>query len=271
MVTVARWAQRRQRGSLPRRCQSVASRRWTSSAFQTDAGAVVKRPRRDRRRPRGPAAGSKSPRTPPTRRCTSTASSPGSTSTTACCSSPRTTRVPLLERVKFCAIYTTNLDEYYMVRVAGLHDQIDAGVEQPHPGRADPLPDDRPDPRAGAGAGPAPGGLLRRAAAPAAGRATGSGSWPWTSSTRHQREQLARALPARDLPGPDPAGGGPGAAVPVHLEPVAEPRGAGPRPVRRSAQTVFARVKVPTEILPRFVSVGAPEAGPRRCWSRSRT
>src|SRR5271157_584806 len=39
--------------------------------------------------------------------------------------------VPLLERVKFCAIYTTNLDEYYMVRVAGLRDQIDAGVERP--------------------------------------------------------------------------------------------------------------------------------------------
>src|ERR1700759_3592038 len=40
-------------------------------------------------------------------------------------------RLPLLERVKFCAIYTTNLDEYYMVRVPGLRDQIDAGVEQP--------------------------------------------------------------------------------------------------------------------------------------------
>ena len=40
-------------------------------------------------------------------------------------------RVPLLERVKFSAIYTTNLDEYYMVRVAGLRDQIDAGVEKP--------------------------------------------------------------------------------------------------------------------------------------------
>src|SRR5438105_8721950 len=40
-------------------------------------------------------------------------------------------RVRLLERVKFCAIYTTNLDEFYMVRVAGLRDQIDAGVETP--------------------------------------------------------------------------------------------------------------------------------------------
>src|SRR5881394_3373968 len=37
--------------------------------------------------------------------------------------------VPLLERVKFLAIYTTGLDEFFMIRVAGLHDQVDAGVD----------------------------------------------------------------------------------------------------------------------------------------------
>jgi polyphosphate kinase len=36
--------------------------------------------------------------------------------------------VPLLERVKFAAIWESNLDEFFMVRVANLHDQVEAGV-----------------------------------------------------------------------------------------------------------------------------------------------
>ncbi len=42
-------------------------------------------------------------------------------------------RNPLLERLKFLAIYSTNLDEFYMVRVAGLRRQVFAGVTQPGP------------------------------------------------------------------------------------------------------------------------------------------
>src|SRR6184192_2711944 len=43
------------------------------------------------------------------------------------------TRTPLLERVKFLAIFSTNLDEFYMVRVAGLRRQVAAGVIQTPP------------------------------------------------------------------------------------------------------------------------------------------
>jgi polyphosphate kinase len=35
---------------------------------------------------------------------------------------------PLLERVKLAAIWSSNLDEFFQIRVAGVHDQIDAGL-----------------------------------------------------------------------------------------------------------------------------------------------
>ncbi|MCU0259689.1 MAG: polyphosphate kinase 1 [Ilumatobacteraceae bacterium] len=41
--------------------------------------------------------------------------------------------IPLLERAKFCAIASSNLDEFFQVRVAALKDQVAAGLDEPSP------------------------------------------------------------------------------------------------------------------------------------------
>src|SRR3954469_15531317 len=40
---------------------------------------------------------------------------------------------PLLERVKMASIWSSNLDEFFQIRVAGVHDQVDAGLAEPGP------------------------------------------------------------------------------------------------------------------------------------------
>jgi polyphosphate kinase len=42
-------------------------------------------------------------------------------------------RNPLLERVRFLAIFASNLDEFFQIRVAGLKQQVDAGRSSPTP------------------------------------------------------------------------------------------------------------------------------------------
>lgn len=43
------------------------------------------------------------------------------------------TSLPLLERLKFMAIFSSNLDEFFMIRVAGLTRQCDAGIRKKDP------------------------------------------------------------------------------------------------------------------------------------------
>src|SRR5512135_977509 len=42
-------------------------------------------------------------------------------------------RVPLYERLKFLAIFSANLDEFFMVRVAGLQAQLSSELEEVAP------------------------------------------------------------------------------------------------------------------------------------------
>jgi polyphosphate kinase len=167
--------------------------------------------------------------------------------------------VPLLERVKFCAIYTTNLDEYYMVRVAGLRDQIDAGVENPtQDGR---IPSETI-------------ALIREKALGQGRRLTDCFEGQLRPAlTAHdvrvvgveeldedRRAELARHFQKAIFPALTPLAVAPGRPFPyisnlslslavLVRDPVTD-------------QTVFARVKVPTEILPRFVTLKQPAPEP---------
>ncbi len=161
--------------------------------------------------------------------------------------------VPLLERVKFLAIWTSNLDEFYMVRVAGLHDQVDAGIDAR---QADGL---------------SPQETIERIHEGVAAQATRQGR-QWEQEVRPALAESGIRIVA---PG-DCSGAEAEAIQEIFREqvfPVLTPLAVGPgRPFPYisnlslslavwlrdpvTEQETFARVKVPKEVVPRFLPIG---------------
>ncbi len=161
-------------------------------------------------------------------------------------------RVPLLERVKFCAIYTTNLDEYYMVRVAGLRDQIDAGVENPSqdgliPSQTIALIRERVLAQ-GRRLTACFEGRLRAELADHDIRLVSV-----AELDDERRSELAKHFQKAIFPALTPLAVAPGRPFPYISNLSLSLAVLVRDPL--TAQTVFARVKVPTEILPRFVTL----------------
>src|SRR5271166_1658515 len=168
-------------------------------------------------------------------------------------------RVPLLERVKFCAIYTTNLDEYYMVRVAGLRDQIDAGVENPSQDGLTPSETIA---------------LIRERVLAQSRRLTDcfeGNLRPGLAEhdirvvavdelDEERRADLAAHFQRAIFPALTPLAVAPGRPFPYISNLSLSLAVLVRDPI--SDQTVFARVKVPTEILPRFVTLRQPAPEP---------
>ena len=166
-------------------------------------------------------------------------------------------RTPLIERIKFCAIYTTNLDEYYMVRVAGLHDQIDAGVDNPGQDGLTPTETiaairERVIELGGRLSACFEGRLRRRLAEQGVRVVT------LAELDAEQQTYLAEHFRRVIFPALTPLAVASGRPFPyisnLSLSLAVLVRDPS------SSETVFARVKVPTEILPRFVTVRASGA-----------
>src|SRR5680860_275173 len=162
-------------------------------------------------------------------------------------------RTPLMERVKFLAIYTSNLDEFTMIRLAGLHDQVDAGIDAR---KADGL---------------SPSATIDRIVERV--RALGA------RHSRQWEEHVRPALAEHGIRIVDP-----GDCTPAELRtldtifeeqvfPVLTPLAVGPgRPFPYisnlslslgvwlsdpvGGEELFARVKVPKEVLPRLIEIG---------------
>ena len=161
--------------------------------------------------------------------------------------------VPLLERVKFCAIYTSNLDEFFMVRVAGLHDQLEAGIDARGPdGMSAGEAVDTIKARVGE-LGRRQIRCLENELVPGLGDA-GIRIASIDDVSDHERRELDARFRRQIFPVLTPLAVGLGRPFPYISNLSLSLAVLVRDPV--SGHETFARVKVPKEMLPRFVPVG---------------
>jgi polyphosphate kinase len=159
--------------------------------------------------------------------------------------------VPLLERAKFLAIFSGNLDEFFQVRVSGLKEQLALGVRSTSPDGLDQVEQlrairDRVDELVSRQAT-----VFTKDVAPALAEA-GVSFCNWTDLDGDAHAQLTRVFEDRIFPVLTPL-----AVDPAHPFPYISSLSLNLAALvrdRASGEQRFARVKVPP-LLPRFVTV----------------
>jgi polyphosphate kinase len=160
--------------------------------------------------------------------------------------------VPLLERAKFLAIFATNLDEFFMVRVAGLQDQVEAGID---PGRPDGLTPQQTLHRISVRAHQLvarQGDLLVNEVSPQLAE-HGIRIVTCDDCSRTELDALDRHFRDQIFPALTPLGVGPGRPFPYISNLSLSLAVALWDPLEQTEG--FARVKVPKEIVPRFLRI----------------
>jgi polyphosphate kinase len=162
-------------------------------------------------------------------------------------------QIALLERVKFLAIYASNLDEFFMVRVAGLHDQVEAGIDARAPDGLSPsetieeITDRTRE-------------LARRHSRHFEERIRpalaehGIRIIDCEGCDREELDKVDRLFAEQIFPVLTPLAVGPGRPFP-YISNLSLSLAVSLRDPD-SGQDIFARVKVPKEVLPRFLPIG---------------
>ncbi len=161
-------------------------------------------------------------------------------------------RTPLLERLKFCAIWSKNLDEFFMVRVAGLHDMVDAGIDSPGKDGLNAAGTIERIRAVVAGQHARASDALAATIIPAL-RERGLGILHLDQVSAEEREQLEERFLRQVFPVLTPLAVGLGRPFPYisNLSLSLAVRVRDPA----TGQELLARVKVPKEMLPRFMPV----------------